>query len=484
LSSAELGTPLTIRATALTRLPGWLWLGLGLYALLLINGNPLLNDPDTFWHIAVGQSILDRGTFPQADTYSFTKAGAPWISTSWLAQIVLAKAYDLGGWGGPVVLTAFVAAASFALLAFILSRHIRATYAVAVSFAAFALTAQHLLARPHVLTLPVMLLWVHGLLQASDRREPPSFWLLPCITLWANLHGGFVFGLAMVGAVACDALWNAEATQRRPLAIRWIVFGGAALVASCITPYGWDSILASRKILGLGELLRLIDEWKPADFSSVTPFEIILLAAIGGTLYSGARLSAPRIVLVLGLLHMALTHVRNLEIFALLAPLAVVSSVAVQLKLHPRESARPSLPPLATAALIAAVGLSGWGFATYGTFSPPRMRSQAAAADALEAHHARRVLNELSFAGYLISRGIPVFIDGRAELYGEQFALAYDRALRLADVDGLFDLLKTYDIDAVLLTPEAPAASLLNRVPGWQRVYSDNNAILYVAAAN
>ena len=93
---------------------------------------------------------------------------------------------------------------------------------------------------------------------ASERRQPPSFWLLPLIALWANLHGGFVFGLVLAGAFAIDALWNAEPSQRRPLALRWIAFGLAALAACCVTPYGWESILASRKILDLGELLRLI----------------------------------------------------------------------------------------------------------------------------------------------------------------------------------------------------------------------------------
>ena len=64
------------------------------------------------------------------------------------------------------------------------------------AFAALVLSAGHFLARPHVLALPVMLAWVGGLLSASERREAPSFWLLPLLALWANLHGGFVFRFA------------------------------------------------------------------------------------------------------------------------------------------------------------------------------------------------------------------------------------------------------------------------------------------------
>ena len=51
---------------------------------------------------------------------------------------------------------------------------------------------------------------------------------------------------------------------------------------------------------------------------------------------------------------------------------------------------------------------------------------------------------------------MPVFIDGRAELYGEAFDMAYYRALQLKDVNEFLDILRKYDIDAVLLTPGTP----------------------------
>ena len=77
-----------------------------------------------------------------------------------------------------------------------------------------------------------------------------------------------------------------------------------------------------------------------------------------------------------------------------------------------------------------------------------------------------------------------MFIDGRAELYGERFEMAYYNALQLKNVDLFIDLLQSYDIDAVLLTPSTPAVSLLDHFGGWQRVYSDSNAVLHVRTAS
>jgi len=79
---------------------------------------------------------------------------------------------------------------------------------------------------------------------------------------------------------------------------------------------------------------------------------------------------------------------------------------------------------------------------------------------------------------------LPVFIDGRAELYGETFVMAYDRGVQLKDISQFLDILKTWDIDAVLLPPSTPAVGLLDNIGGWRRVYSDRNAVLHVRTGN
>lgn len=478
--STEAGAIQREKAFSLGDVPAWLWLGICVYALALINGRMLLGDSDTYWQITVGQWILDHNAFPRVDFYSFTKAGEPWISSSWLSQVLLAAAYNLAGWSGPIALAAACIAITFAMLTRILGQRIPASLAVLVALLALLLSVQHLWARPHVLVLPVMLAWTHGLLSASERGSAPSFWLLLLIALWANLHGGFVFGLVLVGACALDALWNVDRAKHKSLALRWAGFGIAALAACCVTPYGWGSILAARKILDLGELLHLIYEWMPADFSKFGLFEMSILGLIAGALYGRVKLTPPRIALVLGLLHMALSHVRNIEIFALLLPIVVLAPVSQQFALRPAWPARSGAPMPLTAAILILLGGWTWLVAANTPFAPPERHSPTAAVDALKAHHPKRVLNDLPFGGYLIWRQIPVFVDGRAELYGEAFEMAYYRAMQLKDVNALLDILRKWDVDAVLLTPHTPAVSALDHIAGWRRAYADENAVLHV----
>src|SRR5258708_9823635 len=217
--SAEAGTIHPERAAlSLGQVPAWLWLGVWVYALLLINGDILLGDSDTYWHIAAGKWILDHHALPSVDIYSFTKSGEPWISSSWLAQVLYAGAYEIAGWAGPIALAAACIAAAIALLACLLGRRIASTQAILIAGVALVLSPVHLFARPHVLALPIMVAWVSGLLSASERREAPSFWLLPLIAVWANLHGGGLFCLAPGAPLSFFAPWSVSGCYSKPVA--------------------------------------------------------------------------------------------------------------------------------------------------------------------------------------------------------------------------------------------------------------------------
>lgn len=459
-----------------------LWVGLAVYVLLLAAGNALLNDPDTLWQITVGQWILDHHTVPIIDVYSFTMRGAPWISTEWLAQVMYAAAYDRVGWAGPVMLAALSIAATFALFTRYLAARLSGTATLVFASAALALMAPHLLARPHVLAMLPMVLWIGGLITAADRREAPSFRLLPWMALWANLHGSFVFGLMMVGPIGLDAVLTAERSARKALVMRWAVFGSAALLASFCTPYGWDVLLASAKILDLGAALPLIVEWRPQDFGHVGVFELCLLLGVGLLLYRGVKLPPMRVMMLLGLLHMALSHSRGADILALVAPLVVAAPLASQIGAAELSAAEGMAPrSRVLLACLCAVILAGTALlVSLHSYAPNPRAAPAAAVAVLKKLKVTRVFNDYDFGGYLIASGIAPFIDGRTELYGEKFFVDYSAASDLKDPDKLFHLLDRYRIQATLLRTQSPANKLLDHVDGWQTVYSDNIATIHV----
>jgi len=477
----------THRVTTGRITPGLLPLcvGAGAYLFLFFIGDLLLQDSDTYWHIGIGQWIIDHAAVPYADFYSFTRSGSPWMSNAWLSQVLYATAYAHAGWAGPIALAALATAAAVMIFLKLIESCFEPVYRVLLALLALLLSSPHLLARPHVLALPLMVAWGGGLIRAVDQRSPPPWLLLPLMAIWANLHGGFVLGLALIAPIALEALWQSAAAQRFTVAKQWSLFAMAALAASCCTPYLHNTLIAAATIMNLGQVLTVVSEWRPADFSSFGPFEAALLGLVGLALYRGVVLSLPRIALLLLLTHMALSHVRCLEAFAFLVPLAMARPF--------RDQATPATPADAidtrASSLVSALAmLAVFGgtlastviYAAHHDFAFVRTQAPAAALDILRQRHTRRIFNDYQFGGFLIANHVPTFIDGRAELYGEKFAMNYIRTVEGRSLDQLTGLLDDFQVDATLLAPDRPAAQLLDHMPGWTRLYADDIAVIHV----
>ena len=467
-----------------------LCVGAGAYLFFLHVGDTLLQDSDSFWQIKVGQWILDHGTVPTTDFYSFTRTGAPWISTSWLSQVLFAFSHAQWDWAGPVILTTMAVALTAAIFVYLLDAQIEAPRAVLFAMLALLLSLHHVLARPHILALPVMVAWVGLLMAAADRRRAPSWYWLPLMALWANLHGGFVLGLALIGPISLEAVEHAEKGRRLQLFMRWVLFGIGALIASCCTPYGWKTLLGATNILSLGELLSLIFEWMPANFATFSSFEGALLGLIAFGYYRGLVLSAPRIFLILFLTWSALTHVRSIEAFAFLVPLVLAKPLG-QMVPRPQPDATgtdrwPARYVTALGALM--IVAAGWTstslYMGHNRFTFTMTQTPVAAVDLLEQRKAQRIFNAYQFGGYLISRDIPVYVDGRAELYGETFVMDFFKATEGKKPELLPRLLDEYKIDATLLVADAPGPQILDQLKGWKRIYADDIAVIHVRTAD
>ncbi|MGE5535134.1 MAG: hypothetical protein ACM3W7_06440 [Acidobacteriota bacterium] len=471
---------LKVNARAFPTYAAMPWLvAASIYALLLAVGARLLNDPDTYWHIAVGRWIAEHHAVPTTDPFSFTMHGAHWIAFEWLSELLYAAAFAVGGWAGVVVLAAAAIAIAFGLLTRLLLRELSPTPALLLVLAALVLAAPHMLARPHVLVLPIMVACGGALVRTMDDHGKPPYAALPLLVLWANLHGSVVLGLGMIGPAVLEALLG-EPRQLWPRVIlRWIPFSALAVLASCLTPYGAGSLLVPLTTFGLGDALNTIIEWRPQDFSHLDVFEFLLLASIFA-LSRGFTVPPVRTLVVLGLLHFALAHARNTDLLAMLAPLYLAAPLGRQMALKSACDFSGALAFNRTLGFAAAgVTAIASGIAFAHPPLPSAQNTPQAAISATGLAKAGPVLNDYSFGGYLIYSGIAPFIDGRGELYGKDFISRYSRAISLSNLPDFLKLLDQYGIRATLLSPDTPAVALLDRLPGWKRVYADRVAVVH-----
>lgn len=491
-------TASTISSSNINTSLSWpLILGSLTYLGFLAYGNLLLGDPDTFWHIATGQWIIEHATVPTHDPFSHTMRGAPWTAHEWLSETILALAYQAFSWAGVIALTAAAFAGAMAVLTRFMLKDFEPVHALI--FAAFAvmMTAPHLLARPHVLAMPLLVIWTAYLIRASESGRAPSLWLLPIMTLWANLHGGFTLGLALSLFFAVEGVLNARQQNETFEAVKsWAHFVGLSLISALLTPHGIKGILFTVQILSGSYALDNIAEWRSPSFHGFQPLEIWLLGGFAVALHQGIRLPILRLVLLLALLHLALKHVRNVELIGLLPPLFLATPLARQWReraVAGRQLANVDrvFQKLARGASRRSITLTMIGLGIITLFFIPlsetRQNEDIAPAGALQAVKKAGltgpVLNEYRFGGYLIHVGIPPFIDGRADMYGDDFLKEYIESVSLTTSDGLQKLVQKYNIEWTLLPPDVAAVALLDHLPEWRRLYADKFAVVHIRKA-
>src|SRR5271157_1868746 len=189
----------------------------------------VLGDGDTFSHLATGEWILTHDAVPRADPFSHSMPGAPWTAHEWLSEILLTLAFRCAGWSGVALLTAAAAAGAALVMGLRVAKNLSgAALGVTLALGAGLWTA-NLLARPHVLALPLAAAWTVGLLDARDRDAAPPLGFALMMILWSNMHGGFVIGLALIGPFALEAVGAAPRGARLAALRAWALFGLAAV---------------------------------------------------------------------------------------------------------------------------------------------------------------------------------------------------------------------------------------------------------------
>jgi hypothetical protein len=447
-----------------------LFAGLAAFALAAFSPG-VLNDGDTYWHIRAGEWMLAHGATLRADPFSYTVTGAPWHTQEWMAEVLLAFGWR-GGWAGVHFMVAVAAALTAGVVGYFVRRRVAFVPALLATVLGLCCVTGSLLARPHMLSLPLLALWTGGLVTAREKNIAPSWWLIPLIPLWANLHGSFAFGLALAGAMMVEAVMDSR--SREKAATAWGLFLLAAIASALLTPFGVAGLLFPFKLSamqGLGH----IGEWQASDFSQVSPFAVALLASL--FVFGSGKIRVPmfRLLLLVGLVYLALMHGRHQMLLGVVGPLLLAPSLA-QAWPAKDERGKPLFAALAVAGFAALIVLRT---------ALPVMRGDDPVTPATALAHVPRfvretpVLNDYSFGGYLIWNGVKPFIDSRADLYGDIFLGNY-ADITAPDKDALAATLAYYHVRWTIFSAHAPVVKLLDATPGWHRLYADKLAVVHV----
>jgi len=430
-------------------------------------------DTDTWWHLATGDLIVEQGSLPVSDPFSWTAAGKSWVLQAWGSDVIFAGIHDLAGAAGLIVFQGILIGAAMVLMAGVLRTFARDELVIAaVLLGTVIATSLVWTVRPHLLTV----LFFAGFLRIlSGTPGKMVWWLVPMTVVWANLHGAFVVGLAAVAIVAMTRSVSGEGHGL------WGVLG-ASVVAGCINPAGPALYLHPfRVIAASSEVL----EWQPPGLRgpAAATFAIMTIGSLALLAWRRRKPPAGWLALAVVMALAGFAAVRNVPLGAMaVAPCLAFALDGLLPQPRSEGSAGERLGLKATTAALV-VGLAFlaasnlWGAGEERLLEAGRFPS--AAIEELNQLPPGRLANPYDWGAYLIytAPDFPVSFDGRNDLYGRALL---DRQLLLEELEpGWQEFLDQGDVRYVLWKRTEPLAEALRLDEGWRLLHEDRLAVLF-----
>ena len=467
---------------------------------LSVKGN-LLGDADTGYHIRAGEYILDNLKIPRYDIFSFTSPPLPWTAHEWLSEVIFALIHKFSGLTGLVVAMTIVIASTYTvLLKFLRSSGVNIIVAACIVALAAGASTIHWLARPHIFSLLLTLIWYIILDTYQYKKKNYLYLLPPLMVLWVNLHGGFLAGFMLLAVYITGNLLRVifvkEGRYETSHQIKiLLVFLSLCLLAALLNPQGYKILLFPFELTANKFIMDNVNEWLSPNFHTDLRYEYMLLLMILVFGVSVLKLNAIETLLVILFTHMSLFSARYIPLYAIiLSPIIARRIDHLILTLSDRRlikrllaiSGRATMTDsktkgylwslLAVAALIIMLFM---GKVEYG------FDKKTLPVDAVQFMKKEKItgnmFNNDEFGDYIIYAAWPeykVFFDGRSDMYGVERMKEYFRVVKIEN--GWDKVLAKYDINWIIYGANSPFSHFLIERDDWKLIYADKAANIFV----
>ena len=452
----------------------------------VVNAPLLLGHYDLGWHLAAGDLIRDRGNIPFQDPWSFTSGGRQWFNLSWLWDVIASVIFQYTNFGGLILFVIACGAVIVGYLTSICLSSGASPIAVCISVLSACLLYPTFATYPNIYLAasPNISTMLFSVIFYGECLKRTRWFLLPVImVLWANLHGGFLLGLLIIGVFCGVALLRRDWANFKIYSFA----GVGCFIATFINPLGWHIYEGLATVLGHFSQA-YITEWWPYYRNITVPGSIpgivyILIFVAFELRYRGFCPVESRLLSWL-FLFLGLYQFRYMSFFFMFS--------TVPLALH-LDRLLPKTPnnfrvarSLVAAGIIAACALPLVYMQIDPALGLPEMLSEQDVLY-LQTHfpHAR-LLNHWNYGGILIFRNrgaIPVFVDGRAATaYPDALLRDYFKLGQLEINETAWDTaLEKYKIDTVLwVKAHEELRRFLVGKRGWKEAYTGLYASIYV----
>lgn len=446
--------------------------------LILSRINRLIVDGDTFWAIKVGEWISLNKSVPYQDTFSWTVNGHPWVAHEWLFDTLIYLFYKTLGLYGIMLLVMIPITIAFYFLWKTYAAERKSLVLTIVMFSIVILMLRFgIAARPQVFGYMFFMYFFYVLV-----NNHKLLWTLPLTAVaWANFHGSILLGIAMVLLqFVYESAYKSFTEKKLFIDAKLLLISILTPFFSLINPYGLELWKTSYYLI-TSKVNKHIVEWQPPDFKETSwlavYFTIIVTTAFICYLTKNTEKDEKKFALIsiylFGTFFEAITGVRYLPYLVICWGLFMLMLLPGDLFTQKHWQKKIGI----FYALIIAIILMGSGRipARLGDAVDPKIWP----VEAVNHLDNKKTFNDYMWGGYMVYKDIPVFIDGRADVYwrDSEVFLDHENATRfLKDPVEIFD---KYNVEQVIIEVNSPLDFYLGRL-GWFESYRDETAVIYL----
>ncbi len=463
-----------------------------------------VGDFDIWWHIASGNWMYEHGVIPKADPFSWTNLGAPWVHHEWGFGLLASALWNMAGIKGIILLKVLLL---FLILYFscrsiqVLKKNNQIPYLslIILAFLFFPRVQE----RPHMFSdlFYVFLFYTFHRYAGGLMPDQKRLYIIPFLfMIWTNIHWGALVGWGLVVLFWLSQVGFSFQKGNKNYHGVWLkicLLSGAALL---VNPNTYHVFTFPFEHLNMTHIMRGTFEWLSPFGKNYTRYYVyqvyvvFFFLSLGLALIKWRRSHPDRTLLLLPLAYLSARYNRYIDMFFLyFIPLLVVECKELAVWRHDRwqriRKYGQSTALLVSVALLTILLYTGlplgygvkasfqmqWGtIYPFADFFPP--------ADFLKANNVQEpIFNYFEYGGYLMLRGIPVFIDGRTPLYGDDF-FKKNYTGPLTSSDRFEETWKKWNFGVVFIDRRTRLAAYLAHHPQWRVVYVDNYAMIFLDA--
>lgn len=447
------------------------------FSLLLIM--PVSGD-DYWWHIKIGEWIIDNKAVPKTGLYSWygLENNLSWFAHEWLAEVFIYYFASLfgGNLGGIIYLLFCIILLGTLLYCFNYKDYMKHLgFSCIWMVFGFLSIGTVCTARPHMLTLSFFCILLAVCEKMKKNVNTKIYFLFPIISfIWANYHGGssnitYIIPIMYFITNSFNFHFGRIISKKIEKSYRYLILAGMNIATLFLNPRTYELLWYPYSYTE--EHAKYILEWKSPSFTN-GGFALVLIIFICCIFFITKKcIQFPDLALVGTFMLLTLKSIR-FDVWLFIATTMVIYKYIAE------QKDRSTYKFLCYE--FAILGISFLFYSCYSIYIGDTYVQRGVSEEAIEIikeKNPKHLMNYYDYGSYLIYEEIPVFIDGRADMYtGYNFKQA---------AEGIYfdkeylpkELLEEFDFDLYLL-PNTCYLSYWLEENGYTNLYEDEKTVL------